>query len=323
MKNIKTLFFFCFVLFFLCSCATSLKVAVQRPAELDLDGANSICVVPFSFKNNFFDFFGHPSGETISDYLTEKLQDRLLASNYFKVINPNRIGPSMQQESKAPCDVYITGSVYNFYDRIHPFKKKYKVKDKDGKEKERIKIEYERDIYFTVGYKVINSQTQEIIFSSQKNFDLNSYRYDEKWELPSVFSMAQNEMDSLIKDILNKLEPYTITRRIPLLKDKSDNPQMEYADSLAKEGDITLALAEFLEVYESTDSFEAGYNASRILEAQGNFAEAEKIMLALYQKTGNKKALQALNEIRYEMQCANKLQKQIAKKQQKDILMEK
>jgi len=68
-----------------------------------------------------------------------------------------------------------------------------------------------------------------------------------------------------------------------------------------KEGNLSAALEKYLSVYNELGLFEAGYNAARIMEAQGKYTEAEKLMLEVYNKTGEKKARNAIKEIQREI----------------------
>ena len=54
------------------------------------------------------------------------------------------------------------------------------------------------------------------------------------------------------------------------------------------------------------------------MEAQGNYEDAEKIMFEIYQKTANKKVYSALNDIRYEIRAAKKLQAQMEQREERE-----
>ena len=67
---------------------------------------------------------------------------------------------------------------------------------------------------------------------------------------------------------------------------------------------------EFLEIYNSTGMYEAGYNAAIILVAQERYEEASELMSDVYRTSGNLKARDAIKEIQFEIQSRDKLQKQ-------------
>ena len=125
--------------------------------------------------------------------------------------------------------------------------------------------------------------------------------------MPTACDLAKSELNDVISDLIKKITPYTTSKSISLLKDKSKNSQMEYADSLVKEGNLVLAYNEFIKVYETTNMFEAGYNCACILEAQNKYEEAETFLQDLYNKTGNSKALDLLKDVQYEIKQRDKL----------------
>ena len=79
-----------------------------------------------------------------------------------------------------------------------------------------------------------------------------------------------------------------------------------------------LAKEEYLKVYKQTGLLEAGFNAARLMEAQGNYEEAEKIMFEIYRNSANKKGYSALNDIRYEIRAAKKLQAQMEQREERE-----
>ncbi|MBO5481828.1 MAG: hypothetical protein J5978_00655 [Spirochaetaceae bacterium] len=117
---------------------------------------------------------------------------------------------------------------------------------------------------------------------------------------------------------MKKIAPYTVHREISMMKDKSKNTNMKLAKEFIKNGQINLAKEEYLKVYKQTGLLEAGFNAARLMEAQGNYEEAEKIMFEIYQNSANKKVYSALNDIRYEIRTAKKLQAQMEQREERE-----
>lgn len=303
MRKIFSLICFIFIIF-LSSCATSLNVTVQRPAELDLNGAKTLAVLPFSTEDGFLNFiFGSHSEEKIAYYLSDTLESKLLHSGYFSLVSPSKVKNAIKYNEEPLCDVYITGNIQSFMDKVHS-----KTEKEDDEQIEK----FYRKVYFIVKYKVIDAKTQQIISVKQKTFEEESSSYENPRDVPTAFNMMKNNLDSFINNIIYKLEPHSVRKNISLLKDKSKNITMKYANDLVKEGNINLALEEFLNVYKATGLFEAGYNAARIMEAQGDYSKAENLMHELYEKTGNKKSLEALKDIRYEINSKEKLEKQLS-----------
>ena len=105
--------------------------------------------------------------------------------------------------------------------------------------------------------------------------------------------------------------PYTTTKSISLLKNKSKESEvkeaMNTAYQLAKQGLYPLAQTAFMNVYQQEGLFEAGYNAARLLEATKELEAAEQLMGQLFFTTNNKKAEKALQEIQREIRYAQRL----------------
>ena len=116
---------------------------------------------------------------------------------------------------------------------------------------------------------------------------------------------------------MKKIAPHTVHREIPMIKDKSKNTNMKLANEFIKNGQINIAKEEYLKIYNQTGLLEAGFNAARLMKAQGNYEEAEKIMLGLYQTTANKKVYNALNDILYEIRAAKKMQAQLEQREER------
>ena len=81
---------------------------------------------------------------------------------------------------------------------------------------------------------------------------------------------------------------------------------MKYANELAKKERYTNAYNEFIEVYETTKLFEAGYNAAMLLVVLGKYDDAKILMKELYTETGSQKARNALKDIQYEITSRDK-----------------
>ena len=88
---------------------------------------------------------------------------------------------------------------------------------------------------------------------------------------------------------------------------------MKNADKLAKKNCITESYDEFIRIYRETELFEAGYNAAVLQLALGNLNTAKEIMEELYNKSFDKRALDALSDINNEIYQAQRLKNQIEK----------
>lgn len=288
MKKAKIIILCCLWIFFLFSCASSVKIKVQRPAEYDLQGARSISVLPFTTTGLFWG----PEKEKIANYISSSIQSNLIQSGYFSVIDSSFVNSALRKKTSLPCDVYIKGAILDFSDIIN-------ASSLEDEEEEQ--IEYARHVKFLVSYAIVNGKTHEIIATNQERFSFTSLREKFIYNLPSALYLAQWDLDLFVSDLLKKIEPYTETRKVFMLKDKSKNEIMMQGSEFVKEGNLSAALEKYLSVYNELGLFEAGYNAARIMEAQGKYTEAEKLMLEVYNKTGEKKARNAIKEIQREI----------------------
>ncbi len=292
------------LIFLFSSCATNISVRVQRPAELDLSYAETIAVISTTPKLDFWDYFFYNAefeGYEISEKLVSLLESRIITSNYFTLVDSNQAKNAVANGRKPSSDVYITLNINELNTEI----KTYEVKKDDI-----ITLEYYRILDFNLTYQVVDSKTSVILKKAHESFSCESDKVDNEKDVQTAKYLAENELSSFVSKFMRQITPYTEQKTLTLLKDKTKNPQMEYADNLTKDGRLALAYKEFLEIYNSTGMYEAGYNAAIILMAQEKYEEASDLMSDIYSSSGNTKARDALKEIQFEIQSRDKLQKQ-------------
>ena len=292
------------LIFLVSSCATNISVRVQRPAELDLSYAETIAVISTTPKLDFWDYFFYDAefeGYEISEKLVSLLESRIITSNYFTLVDSNQAKNAVANGRKPSSDVYITLNINELNTEI----KTYEVKKDDI-----ITLEYYRILDFNLTYQIVDSKTSVILKKAHESFSCESDKVDNEKDVQTAKYLAENELSSFVSKFMRQITPYTEQKTLTLLKDKTKNPQMEYADNLTKDGRLALAYKEFLEIYNSTGMFEAGYNAAIILVAQEKYEEASELMSDVYRTSGNIKAREALKEIQFEIQSRDKLQKQ-------------
>lgn len=321
------------------SCATTLTVQVKRPAQLDLNGAKTIAVLPFrpyqiksstdafSFiiETLFLDYDKcNPDEKKCLDRLKNEIENSLSKSPYISLINSSEVQRAVKNNYLNPADVYLTGEVIDFYINDIPHKTKYPVDyydiDEEGNKKKRTeykeKTEYSRSVRLEFVYQVVDSSNGKVISHKSADISSESSYYDRKSELPSAYSILENKIVNLAIKILQELQPYTVNKSIKLLKDKSKNPDMKNADKLAKKNFIEESYNEFIRIYKETELFEAGYNAAALQLALGKLNVAKDMMEELYEKTHDQRALNALSDINNEIFLAQRLKNQIENKQE-------
>lgn len=314
MKNIFKIFGVLLLLSLLVSCATSLSAARNRPAELDLNGANSISVLPFQVNSqnnevvNVLGIFSFTVDNTSTEEkelaatVTNAVQEMFLNSGYMEVIGSQRVQNALEAGAAVPCDVYISGSILNFSNKITSST----TKDKDGKET----TNFKRDLKFTVRYEIIDAQTNRVVDMRSKELTNSSGYYATRSSVPSMLNVAAAEINELVANIQKQIQPYTITKYFPMKKIKSDNPLAKEAQEAVKNKSINDALNKYLDLYAQDGIFEAGYNAVQLLQYKEQYNEAKALCQELFNKTGNKDASRLLSDIESEIQYQKRLEKQ-------------
>ena len=307
----------------LTSCATSIKMTVTRPAELDLQGAETISVLPFKTSEAeerggtliILDLFGihstkpkNPDEVQISEYLTSQVTQALLESPYVKVVGSKAIQTAIENGTEIPADVYLSGKISNFSNAIKVNTRKETVDDND------VYIDYfYRDVSFTVTYEVISAKTNNIISYKTVNLANKSYESKDRSDISDCQTLMRRDIDELVAKIAKQLQPYTEDKYVTLLEDKTKNPMMSLANDYAKEGDLVKAQETYMHIYETENDFVAGFNAAKIMEARSLFDDALKLMQELVTNTGDKRAVKALKDIEYEISSADALKQQTEK----------
>lgn len=318
MKSVVKFFALFFLITSIFGCATTVDVNVERPAELNLNGAASISIIPFSYKKNFHSFFWNNETEKLARYTTEELEKKIVSSKYLTLVDSKETFHALKHNLELPCDVYIQGQIEDYHERIIENDHKVKTKDSDGNEITKIEKEFQLKVRFSIFYEIIDGKTKETIYSTTEHYEKTSSDYSSPRDLPYASTLAKNSINSYSTKLMKKIAPYTVHRNISMMKDKSKNPNMKYANELVKNGQINLAKEEYLKVYKQTGLLEAGYNAARLMEAQGNYEEAEALMSEIFYISNNKKASRALNDIRYEIRAARKLQTQMEQREERE-----
>ena len=345
----KTLLKTRFILFYstifllFASCATTLNVRLTRPAQLDLNGARTIAILPFKpgqyyveydtslgktiLINTFYQIFDikNPDEQLALESLRTQIEKGLLDSPYIKLVSSDAVERALKNGSLNPADVYLTGEVSYFDISDHRGEEKKLIKPETDEHKaEYAFIPYwVREVTFNFRYQVVNSSDNMIIANNEYRCNITSSRYESKKALPAAYSLLESDIKTAARKILRELQPYAVTKSIKLLesktKDKSLKERMKAADKMAEDSMLEQASSEFTKIYEETGLIEAGYNAAILQEALGNLSKAERMMLEVYQRSPDTRVAKGLDDIRYEISQANRLKKQINQNDDSDL----
>lgn len=316
------------------SCATKISYNVVRPAQLDLNGAKTIAVLPikpyetftylnttsgfdFVFSSFFSAFDNAPYDEKRAiSYLHDNIENKLINSPYIDVVTADSVQQALNKGYLNPADVYFTGEITYYY--VHDGKEVNRIKvstgrtDENGREIKKYKnVEsFYREVTLTLRYQIVDSSNNKILCHNQISIDETSSRYDRHSDLPNAYKMIQGDLASVVNKIMKELQPYVVSKSVTLLEDKSKNPQMKTADELADDGYYSDSYKLFTKVYEETGLFEAGYNAALLQIVMGDFNKAQKLMNDLNEKFHDDRCISVLSDISYEINQKNKLKEQ-------------
>ncbi len=338
MKNLSKALFTILFLVTILSCATTLSVNVTRPAKLDLNGAKTISVLPFTPSDyygvyepsngvvlvitDFFRLFDRsgPEERRSINFLHDEIESGLMSSPYVQVISAAAVQSALKGGSAVPADVYLTGEFvyFDIDDDKEIVKKKVKddSDDDDGiksTSKERYVFEeyYVRHVKVEFRYQVVDSKSNRIISYDKVSIRESSTKYEKRSNLPSAYSLIESDLRRISRNILHDLQPYVVRKSIKLMKDKSKMPAIKAADDLARNGYLRESYEQFLSIYRETSMLVAGYNAAMVLEALGRLDEAETLMKEVYVLYPESSVLDGLYDIQSEIRQSQRLHDQI------------
>lgn len=305
------------------SCATTVSVKKIQPANFDIKNAKSIAILPFetsepsslNFSDNINLFLGildaivsYDSAineqKYIASYLEDRIADGIIESNHFQLIDGRAVKSALSKGLPSPADIYIVGYIHNFESDID---KDYEKDEEDGE----VEVSYQREVSYKISYQVINAKNHTVLGNDQEYISGYSSSASQLYNLESAFDITQYKLDSLARRIIYNIQPHTVSMSYTLLKDKSDILEMELANEYAKNGNLQGAKETFLEVYEETGLFEAGYNAAILMQALEEYYDAERLMQELVDRTYDKQAVKALSSIKKEMKAKAKVSEQL------------
>jgi len=321
--------------FLLSSCASSIDVKVVRPAELNLNGAKTIAVLPFkpsqffitnrAFSTSEFILYSmfrifdgaDPDERRCLEYLQSQLESGLSSSSYIKLVNSDAVSRALKNNTQNPADVYLTGEV-TYFDIDDSFRK-VKVKFRDAQDGHpavyEIETRWKRQARIDIRYQVIDSKTDHIIAYRNVSYSAETAEYTDRTNLPSAFYMLDSDLYSLSKKILREVQPYTVTKSIKLLSTKSKikmlKELMKIANDTVDDGNLEDGYRQFRDIYDKYKLVEAGYNAAMIQQALGNLERAESELIDVQEKfPSDSRISKGLSDIRYEIRQAEVLKSQ-------------
>ena len=190
----------------LTSCATTVRVKVERPAELDLNGAKSVGILPFQAKTtssmggvsqaviDVMEYFGFHDWyydqddidrRELADLITKTLQEGLVNSPYLDLVDSTSVQSALSSGKKPRCDVYLTGAITKFDTSI-----KSVVRERTVNKRKMKVTYYYRELSMEVMYQIVDTATNKVVSIERVPVDLTSYEHDMRSDVESVYEVG-------------------------------------------------------------------------------------------------------------------------------------
>ena len=294
-------------------CATSIAFRVERPPALNTLGIQRLAVMTFTTTDN------SSLQRQAAAWLTNESLLRIQATNHFTLVNSSEVEQRRQAGGNVEdfADALFNGQVLAATAKDSTTQSTYK--DEEGN---LIPYTiYNREVQISFNYFLTRTRDGSMIGPVNKTLstsDSNERREDLKTTEAMVQDLIKRSLAGLNRDVA----PYTVTERRSLMmensRDKAVKQRAKDADALVKAGNYRNAENAFLRIYQDTGSFSAGYNASLLIEVQGNLEGAAAFMQRLYDDTGNPKAAAEVARLQKAMNDAGILEAYKANQGQRD-----
>lgn len=274
MKRLTIILLLISALCLLSSCATiSLKsssktVSGVHPANVDLNGAKSITIMPFTVdsKTELKNQTDTTDAQHAAAYIRECLVSELEKSKSLKY-------------KTSGADVAVSGRIV-----------KYIV------ETEKSNVGIVRSVVTAVDYEIRDTRSNSVISRNSTSVSAESKAAVSAKRVPKAYGLIEPKLPRISTVILQDVQPYTVVNRISLLKVKKPSA-MKKAYALFAEGNYSASLQAYLDIYKNSNLFEAGYNAVRLMQIKGDLESAKKLSEELFAKYKDTRIANVLHEI--------------------------
>jgi len=289
------------------ACATTVRLEVLKPAEIDMGDARTVAVMDYSASESgtsslddfFVDLFVKAlGGETeaeararnIARYATNTMIAELLDTGYFTVVSSQdvrnafsgrkgRLGPGDIGE-RFGAKAVIVGDIARMSADLDRFSRREKVYDERLQKKVKVEVPWVRlKTELLLSYRVIETGSGTIIatrkFRERREAEQPA---DRKADLPDPDDMYREMIDGIMAQAARQLAPHVEIQTRSLMGDQQKDPRMKQADDLVKNGFLEQARDMFREIWSATGNVAAGYNGAIMCEALGDINEAVDLM---------------------------------------------
>jgi len=306
-------------IFLITACATSIRLTVSRPPNLNTAGIKRIAVMPFEANTGV--------GREMALYATNTATKRIQEMNYFTLVDSSEIErlKKNNQNLENYIDAQFAGRITRI--SIDNEASNGSYKDKNGDVTyytdyiTKVEIEFNYSLVLARDSRVIgpvykrssrsssnretSPSTQELLQTAineqlNKSGKSSSSREgsSKKENYPSSSALLMAAIDEQLRYLAHDIAPHTVieTRTFAeeKTKDKVLKEEMKNAITQVKAGNYKLALSAYLDIYDRYKNVAAAENASILYESFGEVQTAADFMQRVYNETGNPKAKETL-----------------------------
>ena len=283
---------------FLSGCAASIPITVQRPPALNTLGIQSMAVMPFETSDS------SPLQRQAAALLTSEAQTRIQGTGQFTMIAPSQIEQYRRANESLinHVDSLFQGRILSL--SVNEGPRQDRRYNSVTKEYYYVTI-YEREVSITFEYYIIKTRDGSITGPIRRDGS-TSGSSDGLGALDSAETMLRSIIPGAMNALARDVAPYTVTQNHRLKKEKSKDKDVKElaknADALAKSGNLKAAQDAYLDIYRSTGSYTAAYNAGILIAALGDLGGAASFMQSVYNDTGNLQASAEAARLRREIE---------------------
>ena len=332
------------LLLFCLGCATSIRMEVTRPAEVNMAGAKRVAVLDFGFPPEgdrtltFSEIWAlalakalgveqqreRPLQERMAAYVTESMITALINTGYFEVINPGDVSAAMKNRGSRQADpimvgqmvraqAIIVGDITRFVNQQTEHWEKETVKDKNTGLQYQVQVRWlKREIAIKLTYRTVNTTTGAIMATKTlEDSRTDDLKYENRAQMVSDEEVSRQIIDGMVPKIARQIAPYKEVVYRSLMKDKTKNPDLKTADELVKGNLYQNALEIFLKVWNNTQNPAAGVNAGIMYEVLGDLDSAVIVVKEVVDKTANSTAMGQYKRLLSEKQSLERLKEQM------------
>ena len=335
----------CLVLFLLLAgCATSIRMEIMRPAEVNMAGARRVAVMDFGIPPendqawtwdelwalalakmlNLETARKATLVEKLAQYTTERMIGTLANTNYFEVVNPGDISRAVIGSGRrnpnpimigqlVGAQAIIVGDITTLVNRAEQFTRIEKVKDKTtGKDTETTVLYVKRTLELDLTYRAVNTSTGAIMATKTlEDSNVREIRYADRSSLEAEEAVFRGMIDAMLPKIAKQIAPYKETVYRGLMKDETKDPEMKKADELVKNNLYDSALGIYLDAWRRSRNPAAGVNAGIMYEVLGDLDSAIATVRQVVDATANRKAMGEYNRLLKEKKDQEELLRQL------------